>query len=61
MVYECDSFSAVMGSMAIGLILGYLLVLQNALLFGPSSINMIGIPLLRNKTVDGKKIYVCPK
>jgi hypothetical protein len=61
MVYECDSFSSVMGSMAIGLMLGYLLVLQNALLFGPSSINMIGIPLLRNKTVDGKKIYVCPK
>jgi hypothetical protein len=59
--FECDGFGVLIVSVAIGLFLGYLLVKQNNLLFGPQSINLIGIPLLENRTATGKKMYVCPK
>jgi hypothetical protein len=59
--FECDGFGVLIVSIAIGLALGYLLVKQNSLLFGAQSINLIGIPLLENRTATGKKLYVCPK
>lgn len=61
MVYNCETFNSVMLSSIIGLLIGYLLVMQNKLLVGDSSVNMLGIPQLRNRTASGKKIYVCPK
>jgi hypothetical protein len=61
LTFNCDSFGLVMVTIPIGLILGPILVYQNSRLFGPTSINMLGIPLLRNRTADGKKLYVCPK
>ena len=59
--FECDGFGVLILSMVIGLFVGTVLVEQNVRLFGQQSINLIGIPLLRNRTADGKKIYVCPK
>ncbi len=59
--FDCDSFGLVMTTIPIGLIVGALLVLQNSRLFGPTSINMLGIPLLTSRTATGKKLYVCPK
>ena len=59
--FQCDGFGVLMMSMIIGLFVGTLLVQQNERLFGAQSINLIGIPLLRNRTADGKKLYVCPK
>ena len=50
-----------MATVPIGLVVGFLLVRQNISLLGPTSINLLGIPLLRNRTADGKKLYVCPK
>lgn len=58
--FGCESIAILIISSVLGLIVGYLLVEQNARLFGPQSINLIGIPLLRNRTADGKKLYVCP-
>jgi len=57
----CDSFGLVMVTIPIGLIVGTVLVQQNMRLFGQSSTNLLGIPLLRNRTANGKKLYVCPK
>jgi hypothetical protein len=61
MVYTCESFFNIITSSAIGIIIGFALVVQNKRLFGDGSINMLGIPHLRNRTASGKKIYVCPK
>lgn len=60
-LFGCDTFGIIMASVPIGLAVGFLLVWQNTQLFGPTSINLLGIPLLRNRTADGKKLYVCPK
>ena len=57
----CDPFGILFMSVPIGLFVGFLLVRQNIQLLGPTSINLLGIPLLRNRTADGKKLYVCPK
>lgn len=61
LLYSCDTFGSVIITIPIGLILGALLVQQNVKLFGPTSVNLLGIPLLRNRAANGKKIYVCPK
>ena len=57
----CDEFGLVIISALVGLFFGALFVYQNLRLFGAQSINLIGIPLLRNRTANGKKLYVCPK
>jgi hypothetical protein len=46
-------------SLIIGLLIGALLLQQNRILLGNSSINMIGIPLLYNATTSGSPIYIC--
>lgn len=61
MISDCESFFNIITSSVIGIIIGYMLVVQNKRLFGDASINMLGIPHLRNRTASGKKIYVCPK
>jgi hypothetical protein len=60
LTFACDSFGVILTTIPIGLIVGIMLVTQNSLLFGPSSINLLGIPLLKSKTASGKKLYVCP-
>lgn len=60
LTYSCDSFGVTLATIPIGLIVGTLLVTQNTLLFGPESVNLMGIPLLKGRTTAGKKIYVCP-
>lgn len=59
--FECDSFGVIMLTIPVGLFIGALLVIQNSRLFGPKSVNMLGIPLLVSRTATGKKLYVCPK
>ena len=59
--YGCETFGTVMMTIPIGLFIGMILVQQNIRLFGASSVNLIGIPLLHNRTATGKTIYVCPK
>ena len=58
---SCDGVGIVLASSFLGLIIGYLLVQQNYLIFGRDSTNLTGIPLLRERTKDGKPLYVCPQ
>ena len=58
--YDCDYFGNIVVSAIIGAILGLLFVEQNRRIFGDSSLNLVGIPLLRNRTVAGEKLYICP-
>ena len=60
----CDGYFTVLASMFIGLLVGLLLVYQNYNIYGKNgkqAINLIGIPILRGRTVDGQPIYICPK
>jgi hypothetical protein len=61
LAYSCETFGTVILSVPIGLIIGYLLVLQNQRLFGKSSINLLGIPQLKSVSSSGQKINVCLK
>jgi hypothetical protein len=58
-LYGCDGPGVAMLTVALGLILGTVLVQQNVRLFGENSVNLIGIPILRSRTASGKKLYVC--
>lgn len=59
MYYDCESVTVVILSILAGLAVGTILIKQNNALFGPDSINLSGIPLLRNKTATGDTMYVC--
>jgi hypothetical protein len=55
----CDQLVTVLLSLGVGLGLGTILIYQNYKLLGPDSINLLGIPLLKNKTVNGEPLYAC--
>jgi hypothetical protein len=59
--FGCDDFGVLFFSIAAGLVVGLLLVEQNYRLFGLSSINIIGIPVLHKRTAEGQNLYICPK
>ncbi len=59
--YSCDTFPVIIMTIPIAVIVGSLLVVQNSRLFGQNSINLLGIPLLRNRSANGKVLYLCPK
>lgn len=58
---NCDELGNLLVTILFGILLGFVLVLQNERIFGHGSTNLLGVPRLRAKTVDGKPIYVCPK
>lgn len=58
--YSCDSIGSVAISAVLGAIVAGLLVVQNERIFGESSLNLIGVPLLRQRTASGEKLYICP-
>jgi hypothetical protein len=55
----CETPSVVILSILLGLAVGSLILYQNYKIFGPDSVNMLAIPLLKSKTVKGEKIYAC--
>jgi hypothetical protein len=57
----CDNFLTLAMTFIVAFIVGIGLVELNQALFGTEAINMIGIPLLKNRTANGQPIYVCPK
>jgi hypothetical protein len=61
MFTKCDAAAVVSLSILTGLLVGTVLVWQNQSLLGPDSTNLLGIPLLRNRTAAGEKLYVCSK
>ena len=60
-IHSCEPFESILLSVPIGLLVGILLVYQNARLFNKSSINLLGIPQLSSVTANGNKLYICPK
>ena len=58
--FGCDDFGVLFFSIIAGLIVGVILVEQNYRLFGLSSLNIIGIPVLHKRTADGQSLYICP-
>lgn len=58
--FSCEPFGTAILSAVLGGLVGILLVEQNRRLFGDSSLNLIGIPLLRQRTATGEKLYICP-
>ena len=61
MYNNCDSMMVILTSVAAGIAVGMALVMQNNSLLGPNSVNLTGIPLLKNKTATGEQIYICSK
>jgi hypothetical protein len=61
MYNNCDSMLVILTSIAAGIAIGMVLVMQNNSLLGPNSVNLTGIPLLKNKTATGEQIYICSK
>ena len=61
MWFSCDSISASMMGLFLGAAMGLMLVTQNTNLFGKDIINFLGIPLLRNRSVNNQPIYICSK
>lgn len=61
LVYACEGLGVLLASVLLGLLIGAGLVFQNIRLLGRDSTNLVGIPLLRERTRDGKPLYVCPQ
>jgi hypothetical protein len=59
--YTCDSPFVLFVTMPLGILIGSLLTYQNYSILGPDSINLLGIPLLRNRAVTGERLYLCTK
>ena len=58
---QCDSNGSAITGLVLGSITAMIIVNINIQLFGKDSINFVGIPLLRNRSADGKAIYICSK
>ena len=59
LAYGCDGAGILIVTLLLGLVLGGLLSYQNVYLLGRDSVNFAGIPLLVERTKDGKPLYVC--
>ena len=59
LAYACDGLGTLIVTLLLGLTLGGLLVYQNNYLFGRDATNISGIPLLIERTKEGKPLYVC--
>jgi hypothetical protein len=57
---SCDAMTTILATGVVGGLLGFALTEQNRRIFGESALNLIGIPLLRQRTATGEKLYVCP-
>lgn len=59
LAYGCDGAGTLIVTTFLGFAIGGLLLYQNVALLGRDAINFSGIPLLRERTKDGKPLYVC--
>jgi hypothetical protein len=55
----CEGVGSILLTIPVAFLVGGLLVIQNRRLFGEESINLLGIPLLRNRAANGKRLYLC--
>ena len=59
LAYGCDGVGILIITLLLGLTVGGLLAYQNVYLLGRDSVNFAGVPLLVERTKDGKPLYVC--
>jgi hypothetical protein len=59
LAFECDGAGILIVTTILGLVMGGLLIYQNNYLLGRDATNFSGIPLLKERTKDGKPLYVC--
>lgn len=59
LAYACEGAGILIVTTLLGLVLGGLLIHQNNYLFGRDATNLSGIPLLIERTKEGKPLYVC--
>jgi len=55
----CENLGKIIGTLVIGLGIGTALMFQNMNLLGKESVNILGIPTLESRTLNGKPLYVC--
>ena len=60
-VNTCDTPFVILLTLPLGIVIGSVLAYQNYSLLGPDSVNLLGIPLLRNRAVTGETLYICNK
>ena len=61
MFLSCDDIASILWALVLGVGVGFLINYQNVSLLGKQSVNFLGIPILRNKSVDNKELYFCAK
>jgi len=61
MVSSCDTLISVLIGSVVGLAYGYGIEMLIATLSGRTQTNLMNVPLIRDRTADGKPIYVCKK
>lgn len=59
LAYGCDGFFNLLLTTGVAIAIGALIAKQNVALLGTSSMNLIGVPLLRNRTATGQPLYIC--
>lgn len=59
LAFECDGVGILLITAMLGLVMGGILAYQNLYLLGRDSLNFSGVPLLVERTKDGKPLYVC--
>jgi hypothetical protein len=59
MVNECNGFLVILGSAALGGLLGTLFSIIIPLIFGQEAINILGLPLFVKKNEAGQPLYIC--
>lgn len=57
--FGCDTAGIVLVTLLLGFVAGGLIFYQNMSLFGRDATNLTGIPLLQDRSRDGKPLYVC--
>ena len=57
--YGCESFGTLLVSFIFGIVMGFILVLQNKALFGRGGINLLNLPMIQTAEERGKPMYVC--
>jgi hypothetical protein len=58
-VYGCESIGSLLVSIALGFIMGCILLYQNKSLFGREGINIMNLPLIVTALEKGRPMYVC--
>jgi len=57
--FQCDSAITIMFSFILGALAGLIVVMQNNLILGVESLNLLGVPILNSRTAEGNDLVVC--